>query len=276
LKARELSLRLVPLGVLGATLAVSCNSDLALILTGKRCRMDLDPPCVQGFECIDGLCQVHQAIEVPGPDASVGGGVASGATGGEGGTDGAGSVGGSPALGGAGSQGGTFSIDDIPDASVFLDGGPDGCVPVDLYRDRDNDSVGDIATHAFGCLRDGWVEVPGDCRDDIPEVHPGQGDFFGSGYSDALKPEGLSFDYDCNRVEESDTGNVPNAAAPQCQAVLDIVLCPSTNGYLMTARNDPNDPGINRLCGSATVIACSTAGGCHPESIPTQQPFKCR
>ena len=265
---KPLPAHLVLLGVLGATVAGACDSELALILAGKRCRLDREPPCLGGYACIDGFCRVPgEVVSVPEEDGGVGGGWASVDAG-----DATGGVGGTPALVGAGS-GGTGGISDIPDASVFLDGGPDGCVPVDLYRDVDGDNYGDTAQHAFGCIREGWVEAFGDCRDDIFEVHPNQTEFFGVGYTDPEKSGGISFDYDCSNAEEGATTNDPNAPAPVCQGVLDILLCPRTTGYQSTGRFGP---GENDLCGSDMVILCGTAGGCHPETIPSQQAFTCR
>ncbi len=144
---KPLPVHLVLLGVLGATLAGACDTELALILTGKRCRVGDEPACLEGFACIEGFCRVPQQVLPEPEDGGVGGGSASGSDSGEGGSD-ATSVGGTSALGEAGAQGGTSPILDVPDASIFLDGGPDGCVPLDLYRDRDGDGVGDTSQHA--------------------------------------------------------------------------------------------------------------------------------
>jgi hypothetical protein len=263
---------LVLLGVLGATFAGACDTDLALILAGKRCRMDREPPCLDGYACIDGFCRVPQEIVVPPEDDAGMGGSSSDGMGGDAQTG----IGGTPALGGAGSQGGTGPIDDIPDASVFLDGGGDGCVPVDLFLDSDNDGYGDVSRHAFGCIRDGWVEQPGDCRDDLPLVNPGQTTFFGQGYDAPGKPDDISFDYDCNNVEDGDTNNNPNAEAPICQGLLGLGLACEGSGYQWTSRGNAN--GVNDLCGSVIVITCisPTLAQCVGNDLAVQQPFRCR
>jgi hypothetical protein len=263
--------QLVLLGVLGAAVLGACDSELALILAGKRCRLDRDPPCLGGYACIDGFCRVPGEVVLVPQDGGVGGGASSS----DGGEATGGGVGGTPALGGAGSQGGTGPIIDIPDASIFLDGGPDGCVPLDLYRDVDGDSYGDTAQHAFGCIREGWVEAFGDCRDDIFEVHPNQTDTFGTGYPDPGKAEGISFDYDCLGGETADINNSPNAGEPNCQG-LSLALC-TGRGYQSTTRSGD---GVNPLCGSDTLINCGadtqTGLTCVPHGDPVLTPFKCR
>lgn len=266
---KPLPAHLVLLGVLGATLAGACDSELALILAGKRCRLDRDPPCLDGFACIDGFCRVPGAVVSEPPDSGTGGSTASTDAG-----DATGGVGGTPALGGPGSPGGTGGIIDIPDASVFLDGGADGCVPVDLYRDNDNDGYGDTAQHAFGCIRDGWVELFGDCREDRADVNPGQIEFFPEGYPDPGKPDGISFDYDCNNVEEADINNNPSGPEVPCQSLLGLDC--NGSGYQATARGNAN--GVNDLCGSEIVINCDGAvlNECRSIPLAVQTPFKCR
>lgn len=266
---KALPAHLVLLGALGATLAGACDSELALILTGKRCRVDHDPPCLSGFACIDGFCRVPGDEQPPVPEDGGVGGTSSSDAG-----EATGGVGGTPALGGAGSQGGTGPIVDIPDASIFLDGGADGCVPVDLYRDNDGDGYGDTAQHAWGCIRDGWAEAFGDCRDDIPAVHPGQLDFFDVGYDAPGKPDEISFDYDCNNVEQSGP-NSPSTPAPICQGLSVVGLACVGSGYQRTGRGTAN--GVNDLCGSDVVVNCATAGlNCVPNELPVQTPFRCR
>jgi hypothetical protein len=261
--------QLVLLGALGAILVGACDSDLALILTGKRCS-PVAPQCLDGYACIEGFCRIR-GQDQGGLDSGAGGDEALAGTGGQSGTDTSG-VGGTPPFGGAGSQGGSSAID-IPDASVFLDGGPDGCVPVDLYRDRDGDSVGDVSVHAFGCIRPGWVEVSGDCRDDIAAVHPGQTEFFATGYPDANAPEEVSFDYDCSNVESSDTTNDPGVAAPRCTGLSVAGLACGGEGYQKTARAGV---GINSLCGSDVVVSCITSGAsCVARELAVQRRFHC-
>jgi hypothetical protein len=238
--------------------------------------MDLWPPCLQGYECVDGLCKSTQAITAESDAGEVflssDGTGGTGAGGGGGGSDSSGGVAGTPALGGAGSEGG--SLPDIPDASVILDGGPDGCVPVDLYRDRDDDGVGDTAKHAFGCIRAGWVEIAGDCRDDIVDVHPGQLEFFGTGFPDPLQPGGVSFDYDCSNTEETAISNSPAVAAKNCQGLSLLGLACEGSGYQKTAR-EPG-AGVNNLCGSQVVVDCVTSGlSCVPRDLAVQERFKC-
>jgi hypothetical protein len=263
--------QLVLLGVLGAAVLGACDSELALILAGKRCRLDRDPPCLGGYACIDGFCRVPGEVVLVPQDGGVGGGSSS-----DGGEATGGGVGGTPALGGAGSQGGTGPIIDIPDASIFLDGGPDGCVPLDLYRDVDGDSYGDTAQHAFGCIREGWVELPGDCREDLPLVNPGQAGFFGEGFSDPEKPGGISFNYDCNNFEEGDTNNNPPGAAVDCQGLLGLGVACAGSGYERTARGTAD--GVNDLCGSDIVITCvaPTLASCVSSPLAVLTPFKCR
>jgi hypothetical protein len=159
-----------------------------------------------------------------------------------------------------------------------------GCdAGIDFYRDRDKDGFGSTSEHVLACSpppddTDAWVTAPGDCRDDLPDVKPfkmGSPDppmYSGVGYSDPLRPQGISFDFDCNGVETADPTNTYGAAPATCPAL-------STNcgaiGYI-SAAPARNGTGVDGLCGSTTLRICAAEGlNCNPKYAQTT-PFRCR
>jgi hypothetical protein len=105
-------------------------------------------------------------------------------------------------------------------------------------------------------------------------VNPGQTEFFAEGYPDPGKPDGVSFDYDCNNIEQSGS-NSPSTPAPQCQGLSVVGLACLGSGYQRTARGMAD--GVNDLCGSEIVIRCETQGlSCVSSPLAVQTPFTCR
>ncbi len=155
--------------------------------------------------------------------------------------------------------------------------------PKTFYRDRDRDGFGSTDDHVLACAPppadDGaWVTLPGDCRDDLPEVKPFQADspdppkYGGVGYADPVKPRGVSFDYDCSGDETADPTN-QFGAAPTCPAL--ATNCTGT-GYL-PATPARTGTGINPLCGSTTLRSCVVQGlNCKEQIIEMSTPFRCR
>lgn len=263
--------------------AVGCESDLRLELEGLSCSDDL--LCAQGYVCDkpSNVCVRPSLGDAgaggSGPDASQtepAGGTGSGASGAAGNAG----VGGNSALGGQGGidGGGAGGSDDL-DAGPpqLVDGGPDGCVPTTLFRDRDDDTYGDVQEPGEGCPQPGWVTRAGDCRDDLPLVNVGQDGFFGEGFVDQNKPGNISFDYDCNDVEEPSPNNNTNEVPPDMCPGLGL-LCEGT-GFLPANEPPRTGSGADKRCGSIMRRDCQVDGlGCSPVDTPVDESlrFLCR
>jgi hypothetical protein len=257
-------------------IAGGCESDLKLDLEGLRCS-DGDR-CASGYACNrnTGYCVRPDLGDAgaggSGPDASQPaptGGTGSGASG----AAGAAGVGGSSPLGGqgGGGDGGSDDLDAGP--PQLIDGGPDGCVPTTLFRDEDLDTYGDVQEPGHGCPQPGWATRAGDCRDDLPLVNEGQEEFFGEGFVDQNKPGNISFDYDCNNVEEPSPNNNTNAMPPDPCPGLGLV-CEGT-GFL--AANEPprTGSGADKRCGSTLRRDCQVDGlGCSPVDTPVDESLR--
>jgi hypothetical protein len=103
------------------------------------------------------------------------------------------------------------------------------------------------------------VPEPGDCRDDLPDVYPGQMTFFAEPYADPTRPaaNNESFDFDCSGTEQSAPSNSPATPAPNsCNG---LITCQGS-GYL------PSSParsgaGVEPRCGSNLRRTCISDGG---------------
>ena len=146
----------------------------------------------------------------------------------------------------------------------------EGCEPVLWYRDQDDDGYGVSLETLEACEQPaGYTAEPGDCRDDDAQVHPGQTGYFGSGYPEPSKPQGVSYDYDCDGEEQAE----PSAqAAPQCTGLL---ICQGS-GYEPV--NPPRSgPGIDAHCGSDQFATCSSQGlGCKAVIVTSADSYRCR
>lgn len=260
-------MRASDMAMLAVLLGAACTSDLELVLEGKSCR-EAEPRCVRGFTCdvASNICvRPEQLAGVGGAGGEMGGGGV-----GAGGLSGGGSAGRADGEGGnggssAGAPNGTGGSEPDPGArdggteDASSDGGDGGCTPITLYRDGDNDGVGDVAESDVRCPEDGWVSQPGDCRDDLPDVFPGQMTFFAEPYADPTRPaaNNESFDFDCNGTEQPAPTNSPATPAPNsCNGLL---VCQGS-GYL------PRDPlrsgaGVESRCGSNSRRTCISDGG---------------
>jgi hypothetical protein len=133
------------------------------------------------------------------------------------------------------------------------------------YLDSDNDNWGVPDASVTACLRPaGHAPVIGDCLDTNPAVHPESG---ASGEPFTRPDGGLSFDYDCNGIEE-ETSGLPHF--PGCTGICD------ESGL------DPNParafgPGINEYCGSKQQHTCfyfETSCGEYPFDSGVPNPCK--
>jgi hypothetical protein len=253
---------------LAVLLGAACTSDLELSLIGKSCR-EAEPRCARGFACdvASNICvPPEQVTGVAGAGGQAGGGSGPGGDGGVSAGGSAGRVEGDAGSGGsmAGAPPGTGGSDpglgdgDAGTEDASADGGADECTPVTLYRDGDDDGVGDVADSDVRCPEDGWVSQPGDCRDDLPDVFPGQTAFFAEPYVDPTRPAANyeSFDFDCDGSDESAPTNSPATPAPNnCNSLL---TCQGS-GYLPTAPLR-SGPGVEPRCGSNLRRTCISDG----------------
>jgi hypothetical protein len=259
----------------------ACTSELDLTLEGKQCRQR-EPRCLPGFACdVSSDRCVRQVVGGAGGAGGAGG--SAGAVAGAGGApDVAGSAG-TPGAGGAGMlpgpvDSGSEPSGGVPDAASG-DAAADAaraCTPVLSYVDADSDGVGVTATGALTCPGPGWVQLAGDCRDDRQDVFPGQLTFSGVGYPDPTKPDGVSYDYDCDGVEEPDLDNTPPDLPPSCGSLAGGVNC-TGSGYLprVPARAGQN---IEPRCGSTLRRTCEgqLLSACEAIDETILLAFRCR
>jgi hypothetical protein len=273
--------------LLGAAFVSACVSDLVLSLEGKQCR-PVAPPCLDGYECVDDICIQASLVGEGGATAGLGAsGRSSGVDGrGHGGSAGIATGGGGSSNGGApellfdsgdGFSGPVVVVIEPPDATAPDVGVEAGCTAVPMFPDNDNDGVGVTGPSTLLCPPvEGWSPVPGDCRDDLPNVHLGQTTFFGEPFEDPTKTPPLSFDYDCSTVEFPDPRNEAPAAPPNCSGLIGNLNC-GGRGYL------PGSParsgaGIEPRCGSNLLRSCvsPSALACAPYDVAVLEPFRCR
>ncbi len=259
------------LGALGG----GCTSDLRLSLAGKNCTAALD--CVDGYECdiATRKCVLRTETE-PGDgglSAGAGGATSPGGQAGQAGRAGqggggmtAGGSGGAPAGGSTGNAGnGGAGGDPVdPDAGYgeVADADADGgCVPTDVFGDDDGDGVGESGDSRVACPEPGWATLAGDCRDDLPEVFPGQKQFFAEPYVEPAAPAGaggVSFDYDCNNVEVPDPDNNTLDPAPTCAGLIGIGC--EGSGFLPANEPPREGTGLDPRCGSVSRRDCTVDG----------------
>ena len=271
--------------------ALACTSDLDLSLSGKQCAAD--KRCVRGYECEEGtnLCVPLGTLRSMGGDTTgegTGGDHGIGSSGGAGafeGSGGAASDSGAALVsngGMLGANGGTSDAGDVPESgaggSDIADAASaDACMPVSVFRDQDGDGYGDTEEGSFRCPAPGWVTEPGDCRDDQPDVFPGQLEFFGEPYPDPAKPEDVSFDYDCVGGEQADPLNAPSTPAPANCA--DILNC--TGSGFLPASPPRSGIGIEPRCGSILLRTCVQPGGiltcgARDDELAENRAFRCK
>lgn len=277
--SRGLWLGLCVAGLAGTGVG-GCTSDLVLSLEGKQC--DSRRSCVDGFVCDERSNRCVRPAELSVGDAGPGG-----SFGGVGGVGGRGSVGGSSGSVSGGSRpGGASALGGGGDpVAPGRDAGPDASVPEPdggcggrIYRDQDGDRVGDISDYIDGaCPEPGWVAQPGDCRDDLADVFPGQTRFFAEPYVDPDAPGDVSFDYDCSSAEEPDPDNETLAEPPDCANLLGLGNCVGS-GFLPFSP-PRSGAGIEPRCGSNLLRDCSPVPlGCGPEdtAVADEIAFRCK
>jgi hypothetical protein len=151
--------------------------------------------------------------------------------------------------------------------------------PITYYTDNDSDGFGTSLNPTISCTPppgNKWSVLPGDCRDDLPNVKPytmGAPNpplYSGVGYADAGKPQGVSFDYDCSGAEEADpsnsAGGEPNCALLNCNGVGYAAVNPARTGT-----------GIDPRCGSTTLHRCNgNILNCLVLTEVSTEPYRCR
>lgn len=151
------------------------------------------------------------------------------------------------------------------------DGNPAGpCVALAIfYKDGDGDGVGvsGAATKACpGAPPAGHAAVAGDCHDGNANVRPTQQSYIERGYTPATGA-GLSFDYNCNGIEEERPGTPHlTACTEDCTGEGFGPVLPVRSG-----------PGVNPYCGSTTYYRCARegTGGINPKGPPIPIPSGC-
>jgi hypothetical protein len=255
----------------GITLVVfSCDPELSLeeALKNKRCAA-VEPRCLGDDVCnSDNVCVPRNPLSedvegTAGAGSAGAGGVEVGGPSGAGGADGSESNG----------DGMDTKSSDVPDAG---DAAPP-CTPVTLFVDRDGDGFGsDTEPTTVRCPSAGYATRGGDCFDaevtadnHAEQVHEGQLGFFAEGYPRPGQPGEISFDYDCSLREEAAPGN-PRVATNDCG--LAFPDCTAGTGVLAT---DRAGAGINALCGSQSIVACSPQNGACVSVVGTTRTFLC-
>lgn len=119
-----------------------------------------------------------------------------------------------------------------------------------FYKDGDGDGWGDIAG---GTVRQctggpGLAPSAGDCHDGDPRVYPGQKGYFPTSYR-ALSGA-MSFDYDCNGVEQ-DAPGTPHFGGCD-EKCIGAGFGPAGSGR--------TGPGVNDYCGSRNRYQCVQGG----------------
>jgi hypothetical protein len=157
------------------------------------------------------------------------------------------------------------------------DGSDASCQKQTLYQDRDGDGEGQTSQAEQLCPQPGWVSQPGDCRDDQPLVFMGQEQYFAAPYPDPLRPQGVSFDFDCDGVETPDPSNQTLDAAPTCGG-LGLLVC--TGSGFLPATPARSGSGIEPRCGSNLLRSCVVVNGisCAAQDVAVADDvrFRCR
>jgi hypothetical protein len=275
----------------------ACTSDLPSDLDGKACDRELR--CASGFIC-DGAS--NRCVRPAELNASASSAAGSGAlvspndpgdleaTNGEGrqvirgdelgsGANPTGGSGGNTGLGSNERDGG-MPLDGAAASGGSGDAPPDGgnaeCSQQLLYPDRDGDGVGLTSGAQLRCAAQDWVSVPGDCRDDLMDVFLGQSRYFGMSYPEPTHADGVSFDFDCNGIEEPDPTNLTLAPVPDCSG---LPLTCNQKGFL-PAVSGRSGSGIDPRCGSNLLRQCvvSQLVGCDSETLVLGEGdrFRCR
>lgn len=167
------------------------------------------------------------------------------------------------------SDGAMMTVDAQPPdaAAARCDGGP-GML---LYQDRDHDGFGDPMTSALRCeAGPGWSDNNKDCNDEEAEVHPGQTNFYGSGYRSDSNITRTSFDYNC---DGSESAAPDQELGPEtCQGVLLMLIC-GHSGFAPNLER-AGIPGINAYCGSNIIASCD-ALLCQPHQMTGEVHYAC-
>ncbi len=133
----------------------------------------------------------------------------------------------------------------------------DGCEPTKPYFvDADGDQHGAKGSPKAGeaCnVPPGFSAVADDCKDDNPQVHPGQTGYFSMSYPTATGP---SFDYNCNLVEEVQPTTEIGSCSPFC-----------SRGYVKMTDAAPS------LCGSTNFVTKCLGGQCY--DFANRSPVAC-
>ncbi len=140
------------------------------------------------------------------------------------------------------------SVVDAP-MTTASDAPSDACdEPSTYYLDGDGDGYGGTTTvTACAPPSSQWITRGGDCDDGNSVVHPGQQNYFTSGYTPTGKTNVISFDYDCDG-SELESGSPAHAA---CH--FDVLTCVGDGYVEAVPRNGSN---VDAFCGSMQEVTC--------------------
>jgi hypothetical protein len=131
-------------------------------------------------------------------------------------------------------------------------GAPD-CTLDTYFFDNDGDGyAGTQSQESCGSPGKDWVKKTGDCNDNNPLVYPDSKKFYEKGY---IFRGHVSFDYNCDAVEEESPGVSPvkfqgcTGSASNCGAI-------GSGGYVKSITSRKDGPGLDNWCGSNLVAQC--------------------
>ena len=131
--------------------------------------------------------------------------------------------------------------------------------------------MGVTAGGTLRCPAPGWVSLSGDCRDDLPNAFPGQTAYFDEPFGEPNKPDGKSFDFDCDGSETPDPSNSFPDPAPECA----LLTC-GGSGYLPVVP-ERTGGGSEARCGSNQLRTCTPATlSCTEGLLVLAEKFRCR
>ena len=176
-----------------------------------------------------------------GASAGAGGVAGSSAAGGSSGADAGGGSGGVAGTGGTGGSSGA--------GGASVDAGSDACTLTTYYQDNDKDGYGGTTTvQACSPPSSGtWVTQGGDCDDSNADVHPGQTQYFTTGYTPPGSSQ-LSFDYNCDGSETESGSN------SHLSCHWSGIICVG-GGYLPVSPSRSGS-GVDNYCGSSQQAGC--------------------
>lgn len=150
-----------------------------------------------------------------------------------------------------------------PDAATDEPDGPidEGCeAPITFFRDDDRDGYGAIGSELESCdAPEGYVDIPGDCDDASPDVHPGATELCNGKDDDcnATSADGLG---DCNGLLCNDAACLTSCTSSAgCIAGLECGGTECTGKLALGAQCGGDAQCVSASCGPSST--CQMPGG---------------